>query len=234
MDEIKKQIDQHMKLKKYKLALPLIESELAQPYLPPGFAEIYHDYKKEIGAQQPVAKKHIEPEQCFDMMIQGIHPLVALSHLEQVPLVLYQKQIQHVFDCVDDQLIIGLLIQLCVQQQLTATFTLSKQGQRMEFMPMYVMSVEQSDGYVAIDALIKEVFENDNPSLMLMCQSLLMQEALLHLPLNLEEDDCDPYGFAIIKHVCLAMDDVQQWQHIKAIYHVKEETLQEISQLSTH
>lgn len=234
MDEIKAKIDQHMKHKEYDCALALIESELLQPYLPPGFAKTYLEYKQEILASKPVVKKHIEPETCFTMILENHHPLVALSHLEHVPLVHYHHQIQRIFDHVSDEFVIGLLIQLCVQQQLTTTFTLSKHGQRMEFVPMYVMSVDQSDGYLAIDALIRDVFENDNPSLMLMCQSLLMQEALLHLPLNLEEDDRDPYGFAIIKHVLLAMDDDQQWQQIKAVYDVKEDTLQEISQLSTH
>ncbi len=234
MDEIKAKIDQHMRQKEYELALPLIESELLQPYLPSGFTEAYLEYKQEILASNPVVKKHIEPEACFRMILDNHHPLVALSHLEHVPLVHYHHHIQQVFDQVSDELVIGLLIQLCVQQQLTTTFTLLKHGQRMEFVPMYVMSVDQSDGYLAIDALIRDVFENDNPSLMLMCQSLLMQEALLLLPLNLEEDDRDPFGFAIIKYVLLAMDDDQQWQHIKAVYDVKEDTLQEISQLSTH
>ncbi len=234
MDEIRELIDRYMKDKAYDQALILIESELAQPYLPKGYLEVYTQYKQEILSNQLPIKKHIEPEKCFEMLRSDDHPLVALSYLKEVPLTHYANQIQDLFDRNHDPLVIGLLIQLCIEQRLSMTFVLNRNGYRYEFIPMYVMGIEESEGFQAIVRLIREVFENDNPSLMQMCLQILMQESILHLPLNLEEDEQRPLGFAIIRYVLLAMEDKQQWQQIKILYDVDEDALQELSHVSTH
>ena len=69
MDEIKSKIDALMATKQYKDAQPLIESELAQAYLPPGFLEAYLSYMQEIKAADHKVKP-LDPRVCFDLLLQ--------------------------------------------------------------------------------------------------------------------------------------------------------------------
>lgn len=234
MDEFKEAIDELMKNRQYEKALPLIESELAQPYLPPGFLQVYQQYKQEIKASTRSENNTLDAKTCFEMLIHDDNPLMALSQLSEFSLMKHIDAIQQVLTFSNNPFSVGLLIQLCVEQQLSATFTMNKDAQRIEFVPMYVQSIEDSDGYQSIEKLIKDIFENDNPSIMNMALQLLMQESILLLPLSLEEDDTNPVGFAIIKTVLDAMGDEDTWNVIQEKYAVREEKLEKLHAFSTH
>jgi hypothetical protein len=234
MDEFKAKIDELMKNHRYDEALPLIESELAQPYLPPGFLSEYQAYKQEILASKGSKSVSLDAKTCFEMLLHDDNPFLALSQLSEIALMKYTDAIQQVLTHSSNPISTGLLIQLCVEQQLNATFTMNKDGQRIEFIPMYVQSIEESEGYQSIEKLIRDIFENDNPSLMNMALQLLMQESLLILPMNLDQDDTVPIGFAIIKAVLEAMGDQQMWEIIKEHAKISEVELEKLHAFSTH
>lgn len=234
MDEYKAKIDALMKNKEYKQALPLIESELAQPYLPAGFYEQYMAYKLEIKASQSPISKTIDAKRCFSMLLEQDNPLLALSHLEQYALINHKDAIQQVFTQNSDDLICGLLIELLIQQQINHTFVIHKDSLRIEFNPVYVMSVYESDGYKAIETLISEHFENDNPSVMMMANQLLVSESLMRQPLALDEFDVYPIGYSIIKAVLLAVNDEDLWQSIKNEHNIDETMIEKLKSFSTH
>ncbi len=234
MDEFKAVIDELMKKRRYDEALPLIESELAQPYLPPGFLQVYQQYKQEIKASIRNETNTLDAKTCFEMLMHDDNSWMALSQLSEFALMKHIDAIQQVFTFSNNPFSVGLLIQLCVEQQLSATFTMNKDGQRIEFIPMYVQSIEDSEGYKSIEKKIKDIFENDNPSIMNMALQLLMQESIMLLPLSLEEDDTNPVGFAIIKAVLDAMGDEDAWKLIQEKYDIKEEGLEKLHAFSTH
>jgi hypothetical protein len=86
-------------------------------------------------------------------------------------------------------LIGSLLIQICIEQQLTETFVWVKDGQRMEFIPMYLPLPWESDGYISALQILREWLENDNPSLLKMCVDVLDGEATLALPMSFSEEE---------------------------------------------
>jgi hypothetical protein len=234
MDDLKKHIDQLMENKEYKKALPLIESELQQMYLPPGFEDDYHQYKQEIQAYAPAKVVAVDAVTCFTMLVANENPGLALTQLQEVPLIKHTKQIQHVFDQTEDRLVLGYLIELLIDQKVFETFVMKRDGLTIDFNPFYLESIQDNDAIVAIKRLFAEVFENDNPSLMSMCESALTQEALALLPQSVEEEDINPLGYAIIKQVLLAMHDAEQWQDLCAKNKEAEGPLLELTAFSTH
>lgn len=234
MDDLKQHIDQLMKNKEYKLALPLIEGELQQLYLPPGFEEDYLQYKQEILSHEPAKVVAVDAEACFEMLITQDNVWLALNQLQDVPLIKHTKAIQRVFDQCNDRLILGFLIELLIEQKLFETFVMKRDGLLIEFNPYYLESIQDNDAMGAIIKLFSDVFENDNPSLMKMCESALTQEAMALLPLSLEIEDINPLGFAIIKAVLYAMDDQNEWHNLCAKFKAAEGPLQELVMFSTH
>ena len=234
MDDLKKHIDQLMVNKQYKMALPLIESELQQMYLPPGFEKDYLEYKQEILANEPAKEHKVDAPACFAMLVSNQNPWLALSSLSEVPLIKHVKAIQHVFDSLEDRLVLGYLIELLIDQKVFESFVIKRDGLTIDFNPFYLVSIQDNDAILAITHLFEEVFANDNPSLMKMCESALTQESLALLPLSVEEEDINPLGFAIIRAVLMAMDDEGQWRSLQAKRNVADNTLQELIMFSTH
>lgn len=229
MDDLKQHIDQLMKNKEYKQALPLIESELQQLYLPPGFEEDYRMYLQDIQAQAPAKVIHVDAATCFRMLVSSDNPILALTQLQDVPLIKHTKEIQRVFDQAEDRIILGYLIELLIDQKVFETFSLNKEGLLIEFNPFYLSSIQDNEAIHHIKQLFANVFENDNPSLMNMCESALLQEALSLLPQSIELEDINPLGYAIIKMVLLAMQDEAQWLELCATSKEASGPLQELT-----
>ncbi|NLA78756.1 MAG: hypothetical protein GX845_04325 [Erysipelothrix sp.] len=232
MDEIKSKIDALMATKQYKDAQPLIESELAQAYLPPGFLEAYLSYMQEIKAADHKVKP-LDPRVCFDLLLQKDNLMVAFSQLKDVALMHYVPEIEQVLNESDDDFVKGLLIELLIEQNIRHTFTMVKDDQDLEFIPMYIQAVQDNPSFHNILKRFRTLFENDNPSVLHLVNELLIGECVSMLPFTLSEDDENPLAFSIVKAVLIALNDEDLWYDIQAQYTSESKILMPLRTFST-
>lgn len=231
-DELKLKIDQLMQAGEYEAALPLIESELEQLYLPPGFLEDYLAYQAEIKAAL-YPKAAIPTHKLFEMLLDHDHALVALHQLQDVALMNYHDEIEEFLLESQDDFIKGLLIELMIAQNLKGSFKMIKDDQDLEFMPMYIQSVYDNESFHQILKRFVALFEAHNPSVLNLCEELLISESISLLPFSLEADDENPLAFAIIKAVLIALNDEDMWYDIQAQYEAESRILMPLRTFST-
>jgi hypothetical protein len=176
-------IEELIKQENTEEVLRLVNEELSMPYIPIADEERLHALAKALKKQQVKRPQTLE-ELVESIKKSDLNSLSALDQLRKSNLRLLGGEIQEMFDASLHPLIGSLLIQICIEQQLTHTFVWHKDGQRVEFIPMYLPLPWESDGYVAALAVLRDWLENDNPSLLQMCKDVLDGEVTLALPLS--------------------------------------------------
>lgn len=208
----------------------LVNEELAMPYIP--MADETRLRQLANSLRQPSVKPVKSMDQLMHSIQKGdLSALAALDQLRKSNLRMYPQDIQALFAADLHPLIGSLLVQICIEQQLTDTFIWEKDGRRMEFIPMYLPLPWESDGYIAALALLRQWLENDNPSLLKMCQDVLDGEATLALPDSFSEDEGAVLAGSVLRFVYLALNDVNEWRKAVIKFKIEEPQLFEISGL---
>jgi hypothetical protein len=229
-------IEQLMKEDKTDEVLKLVNEELSMPYIPMADEDRLRQLAKSL------QKEHIKRPLTLDELVMSIKrndygSLAALDQLRKSNLRLLSFEIQGMLDSSLHPLISSLLIQICIEQQLTDTFVISRDGQRMEFIPMYLPLPWESDGYISALQILRDWLENDNPSLLKMCTDVLDGEATLALPMSFSEEEGAILAGSVLKYVYMALNDVNEWRKAVIKFKIEEPQLFEISGLpefSTH
>ena len=219
-----------MKEEKTDEVLKLVNEELSMPYIPMADEDRLRELAKSL------RKEQVRKTPSFDEIVASIKKsdlgsLAALDQLRKSNLRMLNTEIQEMFDASLHPLISSLLIQICIEQQLTDTFVLNRDGQRMEFIPMYLPLPWESDGYVAAHHLLRDWLENDNPSLLKMCVDVLDGEATLALPMSFSEEEGAILAGSVLKFVYMALNDVNEWRKAVIKFKIEEPQLFEISGL---
>ena len=223
-------IDELLKEEKTEEVLRLVNEELSMPYIPSADEEKLLQLAKSLKKEQ--FKRTLSLQECvMTIKKNNLESLAALDQLRKSNLRLLGSQIQEMFDADLHPLIGSLLIQLCIEQQLTETFVWTKNGQRMEFIPMYLPLPWESDGYVAAMHQLREWLENDNPSLLKMCVDVLDGEATLALPMSFSEEEGLILAGSVLKFVYMALNDVNEWRKAVIEFKIEEPQLFEIAGL---
>lgn len=223
-------IEQLMSEDKTDEVLRLVNEELSMPYIPMADEDRLRDLAKSLKKEQVKRIPSLE-ELVESIKKSNLESLAALDQLRKSNLRLLGGAIQDMFDSSLHPLIATLLIQICIEQQLTETFVWQKDGQRMEFIPMYLPLPWESDGYIAATQFLREWLENDNPSLLKMCVDVLDGEVTLALPLSFSEEEGMILAASVLKFVYMALNDVNEWRKAVIKFKIEEPQLFEISGL---
>ncbi|MDP3305036.1 MAG: hypothetical protein Q8S15_03080 [Erysipelotrichaceae bacterium] len=223
-------IEQLMSEEKTDEVLRLVNEELSMPYIPMADEDRLRDLAKSLKKEQVKRTPSLE-ELVESIKNSNLGSLASLDQLRKSNLRLLGGAIQDIFDSSLHPLIATLLIQICIEQQLTETFVWQKDGQRMEFIPMYLPLPWESDGYIAATQFLREWLENDNPSLLKMCVDVLDGEATLALPLSFSEEEGMILAASVLKFVYMALNDVNEWRKAVIKFKIEEPQLFEISGL---
>lgn len=223
-------IEELLKEEKTDEVLRLVNEELSMPYIPMTDEQRLRQLAKSLKKED--VKRTPSLEECvLSVKKSSLESLAALDQLRKSNLRMLGGQIQEMFDADLHPLIGSLLIQLCIEQQLTETFVWVKDGQRMEFIPMYLPLPWESDGYIAAHLILREWLENDNPSLLKMCVDVLDGEAALALPMSYSDEEGMILAGSVLKFVYKALDDVNEWRKAVIKFKIEEPQLFEISGL---
>jgi hypothetical protein len=149
--------------------------------------------------------------------------------LEKTNLRHHSASIQKCFDEGESQLINALLLQLCVEQQLPATFKYNHpSGLLCELIPATLTPLLDLDLVNEGLSMIQEYFEHVNPSLMQLIIHQFMIDVSLKFPLETDETDYDTIVLESIKSTYLAMQDEAGFNEFMSEYR-KEDKLPTIS-----
>lgn len=205
----------------------LIEQELAAPYIPPVILKQLNQLKQQVKELLPIRKSSLSFVDVIDA-IKKNNQIEYLLALEQFNLALYPDDIQSLFDSINDPMARGLLIEICVSQRVVDSFTITKDGMLIEFVPMSVVAIANQDGVLAAQKYFADWFEQ-NPSLQSLCQDTLMKVALANLPFNYETEEAEILAHSITRYVYMALQQAQDWQKHKSLFNINEDNCIEIT-----
>ena len=178
----------------------LIQQELNMPYVP---AEVEEKLRAYLLDTTPDSAIHILSDEKIREYLCGNEnqQLIALRQLENQNVRLYLEEIQHVFDSDPSVLVRIALMEILAMQQVSDAFDITVNGLSMKFIPAALELPNCSKGVAKADAYLCDWLENDNPSLLKMCEECLIKEAYLRLPLSIDEEDAQMLSASLLRYV---------------------------------
>lgn len=179
-------------------ALEIINEELKQIYIPKDFNEKLISYYNDL---KPKSKKELNDDEIVEYLNNdNEHQLFAVSYLDK-------KNLRDYIDICNDYLcgkgFINakvLLIDSLIRQEISEEIKMINEGIEYTFIPKYIWPIEISEGYESGIKYLNEHYLKE-PSKLEIAKSLLFKEAMLILPLNLENSEGIIKAKNIIKYV---------------------------------
>ncbi|MGN1343659.1 MAG: DUF3196 family protein [Traorella sp.] len=186
-------------------ALQIINEELDMIYIPTDFEEKLKDLKKQIYSES--LNKQLTDEEIYDYLQRDEYfQLLAIKQLSLRNLRSYLDLIQEIFDTSESEYVKILLIICLVEQQITDEFKVNRNGLDICFIPSAISLPQDSDGVEKSLEYLRSWFLNEDPSFCSLCEQALMNEASLHLPFEIEEDESESLAYAIVLYVSKLMN----------------------------
>lgn len=194
----------------------LIQNELKMPYIPHEIEEKLKKLQIEVRANTVKRPTILTTDEIasglkgeLSLQLQAIE---ALHHHNCRDLL---DEIQSYLNQHPHPNLQALLVDTLIDQQITDEITIEHYGNEICFVPRYVEKAHETDGYMLAENYLKEWFESDNPSFLMLCMQLLMQETFLMLPMAYEADEALLLALAIVDAVSLSMDDGKTLERLK-------------------
>lgn len=214
-EEILKEIRKLMAAGDFKEAFAILEDELAMPYIPRDseqeLVNLYNECRSELQFQQNERTYHDDDiadllqgslDQQF-MAVELLKKSNMRNHLEEVEAYLCGKP---------DILVRSLLIDALMEQNISEELHTVEEGMDVTFLPCYIEPPMHASGAVIAANTLCDWFEADDPTFLKMCLESLIQEAYLHLPFNLDEDEGLPLAIAIVEYVRAAQQNEEEFE----------------------
>lgn len=197
-DETLLKIEELLKDNKKDEAIHIIDEELKQAYIPKDFNEKLLEYKKEL---KTTSRKELSDEELIEYLKgNNEQQLFAVAYLDK-------KNLRDYIDVCEDYLTSDgyinakvLLVDSLVRQEINEEIKMNKEGLEITFIPKYVWPIEISEGFESGIKYLIEYYLKE-PSKLEIAKSLLYKEAILELPINLEESEGIIKAKNIIKYV---------------------------------
>lgn len=197
-DETLVKIEELIKENKKDEAIHIIDEELKQAYIPKDFNEKLLEYKKDLNT---ASRKELSDEEIVEYL-KGNHEqqLFAVAYLDK-------KNLRDYLDVCENYLTSNgfinakaLLVESLVRQEINEEIKMNKEGLEISFIPKYVWPIEISEGFESGIKYLTEYYLKE-PSKLEIAKSLLYKEAMLELPINLEESEGVIKAMNIIKYI---------------------------------
>lgn len=213
-EEILKEIRKLMSASNYQEAYAILEDELAMPYIPKESEEqliaLYNECRSELRVN---TIERTYGEEDIATLLQGSleEQFLAVELLKKSNLRNHLEEVE-AYLCSDwDILVRSLLIDALMEQDISQEMKTIEQGMEITFLPCYIEPPMRAKGAsIAANALC-EWFEDEDPTFLKMCMECLIQEAYLHLPFNLDEDEGIPLAIGIVAYVKKAQGEAESF-----------------------
>ena len=185
-EETLEKINKLLNEKEEDKALKLIERELEAPYLPKDFNDelirLYEENRKTEAFK-------LDDDNLEDYLYSTYEKqLIAVDYLNNKNLRDY-IDICNKYLCSDGFINAKvLLIDSLIRQEIGEEIKMSNNGLEYNFIPKYLLPVEESDGYLSGKKYLEDIYLKE-PSKLKMSMDLLYKELLLNLPINYIEEE---------------------------------------------
>jgi len=187
-DETLEKINKLLKENKDEEIKSIIENELKVPYLPKEFEEKIKDIYSKLSISK-ISNKELSYDEIKDYLFSTPErQLIAVDQLNNYNLRDYIDLINEYLTSDGFINAKALLIDSLVNQEISEEIKYSSDGVDYTFIPRFIVPIEKSDGYLSAIKYLNDYYMKD-PSKLLMAKDLVYKEALLSLPLNLEEEE---------------------------------------------
>ena len=189
-----------LKEKKEELALDLIKDELKQTYIPKEFENKLYEYLDLIKPQNII--KSISDEEIEEFLYStNEKQLLAVDALNKRNLRDY-IDICNKYLCSNAYLNAKvLLVDSLIRQEINEDIKMNNNGIEYEFIPKFLLPVEESDGFISGIKYLNENYLKE-PSKLELAKSLLYKEMILLLPINQDENE----GLIIAQNITKYID----------------------------
>lgn len=185
-------------------AIRIIEEELKAPYLPKDF----NDEILKIYNENKVSKSFSLSDDDLAAYLKDSKEkqLIAVS-------VLNKKSLRDYLDLCNEYLCSDgfinakvLLVDSLIRQEINEEIKMENNGIEYNFIPKYILLVEESDGFIEGSKMLNEHFLKE-PSKASLAIDLLYKELMLSLPINISEEECPILVNNIIGYIEKAFDN---------------------------
>ena len=214
-EDILKKVEAHMKEEDYQSAYRILEEELSMPYIPRDVEEKliaqYQSCRSELCSN---TSQQAYDEEDIEALLMGSleEQFLAIEQLKKSNIRNHMEAIQSYFSKEDvNTLVRSLLIEAMMEQNITDEFTTDVDGLQVCFSPCAIESPMETQGVQDAVAILREWFENDNPTFTMMCVETLIKEAYLRLPFNIDEEEALLMATAVAHYVFDAHEEFDAW-----------------------
>jgi hypothetical protein len=199
----------------YSSVVMALSSNLFSPSEERELKEIMH----RVLEAMPIKEKTLSVAEAFETILNDEDAAAGLVMLEKTNLRNETINIQRCFDEGVSPLANAMLLQLCVEQQLPATFTYHHpSGVLCELIPATLTPLLDSGVVNEGLVMIHDYFASDNPSLMQLIIHQFMIDLSLKYPIETDESEYDTIVLESIKATYLAMQDKEGFDDFMAEY----------------
>lgn len=189
-DELLNKVKELIDKGDYNKASSLIDKELSMPYIPSDFEPKLRELLSLIPIE--IDQKSLSDDQIIEYLISD--EMKQLRAVEE----LNKKNLREYLDICGNYLCSegfinakALLVDSLIKQDINEEINMLNNGLEYSFIPKYILSPENSLGFLEGLKLLSDKYMKE-PSKLELAKQLLYKECLLALPVNYEEDD-GPY-----------------------------------------
>ncbi|MEG0527874.1 MAG: DUF3196 family protein [Longicatena sp.] len=213
-EDISSKVKQLMEEEDFQSAYKILEEELSMPYIPRNMEakliEAYNACRSELKLNQ----SKVYEEEDVDAMLAGSleEQFLAIEQLKKSNIRNHFEAIQNYLSGDVNVLVRAMLIEAMMEQNITDEFTSKVEGMDVTFSPCAIEMPMEAEGVSAAINILREWFENDNPTFTIMCVETLVKEAYMRLPFNIDEDEKEALACAIARYVFFAHEEFDAWK----------------------
>ena len=207
-EDILKEVDAFVENKNYQKAYAILEEELSMPYIPKEYEQRLIDLYNLCRSEVKTSTTQAYTEEDIERLLKGSLDEQFLA-IEQIRKSNIRNHLDVIREYLSDHphyLIRSYLIEALMEQNVSDEFTIELDGCIVTFAPCFIEPPMDSDGALEAITYLKEWFENENPTFMMMCVETLVKEAYLRLPYNIEEEDTLGIALGVAHYVFKAHD----------------------------
>lgn len=218
-EELIQSIEKLIDEKKYEEARAKIIDELSMPYVPNDIYETLESFMDKLEELVPSKGDSLSDEDIIEYLKSDDRSLqlIAVNYLDRMNLREYLDIVsEFLVSSNGDDEVKTMLISSLINQEIGEEIKVDKSGMEYEFIPKYVMSVEESDGYLRAVVRFDEVLFK-NPTYYNLAIELFTKEAYRALPVNIDDDEALVMADNIIRHIYRLFEDEEALNEFRSI-----------------
>lgn len=195
----------------YDKAYACIQEELSMPYIPADTEIELKELEKECKQVLfPKSQVILGDDELIAMMNSNEEQqIVAIEHLRSRNIRNYLDLIRAYLLKQTNPMLKALVIEIMMEQNVSDEFIIEKDGLELRFSPCAIVPIMDQDGLKVGAKLLKEWFENSNPSFFMMSMDTLLRESYLLLPMETNEEEAQCFTLNSVGKVYEAFGDSQ-------------------------